>query len=100
MLQVKRNPRRDTLRFSTDRTGSDFNSVRCPSPAGREAAASAAIPVGEGKIGNSSRFSVFAICSPKLSGYAERRAPSNRLYRVGEASGARCVGGLRLWGAG
>src|ERR1700722_8492492 len=77
MLQGKPNPRRDTLRFRTDRTASDFNSMRCPSPAGREAAASAAIPVGEGKIGNSSRFSIFAICSPWQSGYAKLRGTSN-----------------------
>src|ERR1700722_8539432 len=84
MLHAKRNPRRETLRLSTERTASERSSMRCPSPAGEDSAASRAMPVsgapqGWGgnreRIGKRSRVgfraaAIFAICSPLGPAYS------------------------------
>jgi hypothetical protein len=70
MLQAKLSPRRETLLFSTDRTGSERSSLRYPSPASEEATASRATPRGLRRKAGQDReeFQVgglsFAIYSP------------------------------------
>src|ERR1700722_9969753 len=84
MLHAKRNPRRETLRLSTERTASERSSMRCPSPAGEDSDASRAMPVrgapqawggNRESIGKRSRVGfraavIFAICSPLESAYS------------------------------
>src|SRR5580704_13423335 len=117
MLQAKLSPRRETVLFSTDFAWSERSSMRCPSPAGEEAAASRAMPVrGESvamggkreRIGKSSRLgstacASFAICSPleirllpgeggvKIRWDAGRRANAPRLWAAAKLQGAAAI---------